>query len=268
LLTEHGRSLIWVIFLLVLLAGPADAAGQVIDNPIGLPDLRWLVPTATSREGISATLRIVVLLTVLSLAPAMLVMMTSFTRIIIVLSLLRQAIGTQQLPPGQVLVCLSLLLTFVVMTPTWQQVNTESVSPYLDNKISQSEALGLAVAPVRKFMIQQIETAGSEEDVYMFLEYGQVQGAAAVADPLTWQEVPLGTLVPAFVLSELKVAFLMGFRIYLPFLVIDMVIAAILISMGMMMLPPVLISLPFKILLFVLVDGWHLVVGSLLQSFG
>jgi flagellar biosynthetic protein FliP len=263
---EHGGSLRWGLLAALVLASAGVATGQPIDNSLGLPDLRQVVPTATDRQGVSATLQIFVLLTVLSLAPAILVMMTSFTRIIIVLSLLRQALGTQQLPPGQVLVGLALLLTFVVMAPTWQQVNEEALRPYLDSRINQGEALMRAAVPVRRFMIQQIENAGSEEDVYLLLEYTRGRAVAA-SEPLTWQDVSTSTLVPSFILSELKVAFLMGFRIYLPFLVIDMVIAAILISMGMLMLPPVLISLPFKILLFVLVDGWHLVVGSLLESF-
>jgi flagellar biosynthetic protein FliP len=264
---EHGRSFIWAgAFLLLPLVMPEAAEGQTIDNPMGLPDVRQMIPPAADREGVSATLKIFVLMTVLSLAPAILVMMTSFTRIIIVLALLRQALGTQQLPPGQVLTGLALLLTFVVMAPTWQQVNSQAITPYLENQIDQATALDLAVKPVRTFMIKQIETVGSEEDVYMFLEYAQGKPVEA-GQPMIWQEVPTLTLVPSFILSELKAAFLMGFRIYLPFLVVDMVIASILISMGMMMLPPVLISLPFKILLFVLVDGWHLVVGSLLQSF-
>lgn len=263
---EHGCSFIWGGALFLLLAMPQAAGAQTIDNPMGLPDIRQVIPPASDREGVSATLKILVLMTVLSLAPAILVMMTSFTRIIIVLALLRQALGTQQLPPGQVLTGLALLLTFVVMAPTWQQVNSQALTPYLENQIDQGTAVERALKPVRTFMIKQIETVGSEEDVYMFLEYAQGKPVEA-GQPMIWQEVPTLTLVPSFILSELKAAFLMGFRIYLPFLVVDMVIASILISMGMMMLPPVLISLPFKILLFVLVDGWHLVVGSLLQSF-
>lgn len=271
---EQGGSwpvLVMMGLLVVVLAAPVGAAqgagGGAADNWLGLPDLSKVIRPAEDRQGVSATLRILVLLTVLSLAPALLVMVTCFTRIIIVLALLRQALGTQQLPPGQVLVGLALLLTFVVMAPTWQQVDSQALRPYLDNQIGQRQALSRAVEPVRRFMIRQIETAGNEEDVYLFLEYTRGRAIPA-AQAVQWQEVPTLTLIASFILSELKVAFIMGFRIYLPFLVIDMVIAAILISMGMLMLPPMLISLPFKILLFVLADGWHLVVGSLLESFG
>ena len=159
------------------------------------------------------------------------------------------------------LVTLALFMTFLVMAPTWQRVYHDAIHPYLENELTQEEALETGAAPIREFMISQIEQCENEAEVYLFLEHTEA------ADATTWKEVPTTALVPAFMLSELKTAFIMGFRIYLPFLVIDMVIASILISMGMMMLPPVLISLPFKILLFVLVDGWYLVVGSLLHSF-
>ena len=219
------------------------------------------VPDLTKRENFSAAMQIIVLLTVLSLAPAILLMMTCFTRIIIVLSLLRQALGTQQLPPNQVLIGLSMFMTFLVMGPTWQRVNDEALRPYLDGQIEQSEALTRAQVPVREFMIKQIENGGNEEDVFLFAEFG------GKPEPQTWQDVSTTTLIPAFMLSELKTAFLLGFNVYLPVLVIDMVISIVLISMGMMMLPPVLISLPFKLLLFVLVDGWHLITHSLMGSF-
>ncbi len=189
------------------------------------------------------------------------IMMTSFTRIIIVLSLLRQALGTQQLPPNQVLIGLALFMTFMIMGPTWQRVNSDALQPYFDGKIEQSEALGRAQIPVREFMIAQISRSKNYDDVFLFTDF------AKQAPPKTWGEVKTLTLVPAFMLSELKTAFLMGFKIYLPFLIIDMVISSVLISMGMMMLPPVLISLPFKLLLFVLVDGWRLITSSLLVSF-
>jgi flagellar biosynthesis protein FliP len=213
-----------------------------------LPDLR-------TRENFSSAMQVIILLTVLSLAPAILLMMTSFTRIVIVLSLLRQALGTQQLPPNQVMIGLAMFMTFLVMGPTWQRVNDEALRPYLDGAITQQEALPRAVVPVRQFMIAQIQHAGNEADVDLFSEF------------TTWEQVDTTTLIPAFMLSELKTAFLMGFKIYLPFLVIDMVISIVLISMGMMMLPPALISLPFKLLLFVLVDGWHLITQSLMGSF-
>lgn len=221
----------------------------------------WKVPDLSSRENFSAALQIIVLLTVLSLAPAILIMMTSFTRIIIVLSLLRQALGTQQLPPNQVLIGLSMFMTFLVMGPTWQRVNGEALRPYLDGTIDQPTALKRAAVPVREFMIAQITKAESQDDVFMFAHF------ARKPEPNTWDEVELTTLVPAFMLSELKTAFYLGFKIYLPFLIIDIVISTILISMGMMMLPPVMISLPFKLLLFVLVDGWSLITRGLMGTF-
>ena len=214
---------------------------------------------------LSGALSIVALLTVLSLAPAVLILCTCFTRIVVVLSLLRQAIGTQALPPSQVIVGLSLMLTLLVMAPTLSQINETSLRPLQAGTIGQAEAWANAKAPLRKFMFDQIDYADNWDGVYMMMEYrGQ---DTSRPEALTRADVDLLTLVPAFVLSELKVAFLMGFRLYLPFLVIDMVVSSVLISMGMMMLPPVFISLPFKLLLFVLVDGWRLVAGSLLNSF-
>lgn len=258
--------------LALLLIAPTVAVGagatpSAIDNRFGVPDVRRVLPTATDGEGVSATLAIVVLLTILSVAPAILVMTTSFTRMIVVLSLLRQAIGTQQLPPSQVIVGFSLLLTMLVMAPTWRTIQKEALEPYLAGRMSQEAAFTKATQPLREFMIHQIEGARNEEHVYLFVEY--TRGASTTADAeMRWSDVGLSELIPAFVLSELKVAFIMGVRLYLPFLVIDLVVASVLISMGMMMLPPVLISLPFKLMLFVLADGWRLVVGSLLASFG
>jgi flagellar biosynthetic protein FliP len=207
-------------------------------------------------------MQIIILLTVLSLAPAIMLMMTSFTRIIIVLSLLRQALGTAQLPPNQVLVGLALFMTCLVMAPTWNKVNDTALSPYMNGNLDQKTALSLAVIPVREFMEKQIENSHNEADVDLFMDFAHQPRAK------TWNDVGTMTLIPAFMLSELKTAFMLGFKVYLPFLIIDMVISSILISMGMMMLPPALISLPFKILLFVLVDGWRLITGSLMGSFG
>lgn len=243
----------------------ASTVSPVIDNPLGVPDLSQMAPVATDGKGVSASLRILVLMTVLTIAPSILIMMTSFTRIMIVLALLRQAIGTQQLPPGQVLTGLALIMTLLVMTPTWREMKTEAIDPYLDGKLGQSESFERGAKPLRAFMFKQIESAGNEEHVYVFSEY--VHGPLPDGAQLNREKVGLAELISAFVLSELKTSFVMGFKIYLPFLVIDMVIASILISMGMMMLPPVLISLPFKLMLFVLADGWGLVVGSLLHSF-
>ena len=233
---------------------PSQGAGGGDLLPSQLPDL-------TSRQNLGPAIQMILLLTVLSLAPAILVLCTSFTRIIIVLSLLRQALGTQNLPPNQVLSGLALFMTCVVMAPTWGNVSGKAIQPYLDGEITQQEALQEGLFHIREFMAAQIQAAGNDETVMMFERY------AGEGPSKTFSDVSTTTLIPAFVLSELEVAFLMGFKIYLPFLVIDLIISAVLISMGMMMLPPVLISLPFKLLLFVLVDGWTLVVGSLMGSF-
>jgi flagellar biosynthetic protein FliP len=233
------------------------AVAKAPATAIGVPQ----IPDLSKRENLSSALQLVILLTVLSLAPAILIMMTSFTRIIIVMSLLRQALGTQQLPPNQILVGLSLFMTFLVMRPTWEKVNNEALQPYLNGSIEQREALDRAQIPLRDFMCKQIDKSDNWEDVYMFAQ------ASGQPEPRRLSDVSTMTLIPAFVLSELKTAFLLGFKIYLPFLIIDMVISAVLISMGMMMLPPVLISLPFKLLLFILVNGWHLITGSLMGSF-
>ncbi len=216
--------------------------------------------------GFSGALNILILLTVLSLAPAVLIMTTSFVRIIIVLGLLKQAMGTQSLPPSQVILGLSLFMTFLVMSPTMERVYNEAILPYQKGEIvNQLEVWSKAKQPIRDFMFAQIETTGNWSSVYMLLNYKGVD--TSEPDKILRADVDMMTLAAAFMLSELKTAFIMGFRIYLPFLVIDMIIASVLISMSMMMLPPVLISLPFKILLFVMVDGWQLVVGSLLTSF-
>ena len=236
-----------------------DSAGSVLDV------LKNRDETGDKSTGLSATLSIVILLTVLSLAPAILVMCTSFTRIVVVLALLRQAIGTQSLPPSQVIVGLSLFMTLLVMYPTFKQVNTVAIAPLNAGMIDQKEAWVRAKEPVREFMFDQIEYAGNWDDLFMVMNYRGIDTSSP--EDLHEDDVDMLTLIPAFVLSELKVAFLIGFRLYLPFLVIDMVVSSILISMGMMMLPPVMISLPFKLLMFVLVDGWMLVAGNLLNSF-
>ena len=215
--------------------------------------------------GLSATLSILLLLTVLTVAPSLLVLTTSFTRIVIVLALLRQAIGTQSLPPSQVVVGLAMFMTFLVMAPTFDRINQEALTPLQNNQIDQIAAWSRAKQPLRDFMFDQISYAESWADVYMVLNYRGID--TSKPDELTRANIDMLTLIPSFILSELKVAFLMGFRLYLPFLIIDMVVASVLISMGMLMLPPVLISLPFKLLMFVLVDGWQLVVGNLLNSF-
>ncbi len=202
-------------------------------------------------------LRILALLTVLTVAPAILLTMTSFTRIVIVFSFLRQALGTQQAPPNQVMIALALFLTVFIMQPVWQKVNTESLQPYVGGEISQTVAIERALSPVRTFMFKHTRS----KDLGLFIS------ASGGNKPQTRADVSIWQLVPAYVLSELKTAFQMGFMLYVPFLVLDMVVASILMAMGMMMLPPILISLPFKIMLFVLVDGWNLLVGSLVASF-
>ena len=216
----------------------------------------------TSPEGLSSALQVMLLLTVLSLAPAILLMTTCFVRIVVVLGLLRQAIGTQQLPPSQVITALALFLTLLVMAPVWKKVYDEAIVPYTQRQITLEQAWEAGSAPVRQFMAMQIERTGNSADVHLFLSYMPEQPT-----PQTYDEVPLSALLPAFMLSELKTAFIIGFQIYLPFLILDLVISSVMVSMGMLMLPPVIISLPFKLLLFVLVDGWRLVVGMLLESF-
>ena len=205
----------------------------------------------------AVVLQIFLLMTILSLAPAILIMLTSFTRCVIVLSLLRRALGTMQMPPNQVIVGLALFLTFFIMTPVWQQVNQNALQPYLDEKIDQQQALQNAAAPVRKFMFKQTR----KKDLALFVEIAKVQRPKDVGD------IPTSVLIPSFIISEVKTAFQIGLLLYVPFLIIDMVVASVLLSMGMMMLPPIMISLPFKLMLFVLADGWNLLIGSLVRSF-
>ncbi len=206
---------------------------------------------------VSTSIKMMLLLTVLSLAPAILILMTSFARIIIVLSFVRTALATQQMPPNQVLVGIALFLTFFIMAPTFQEVNDKALSPLFAEEITLDEAYEQASVPFKEFMSKHTR----QKDLELFLKYNKAE------KPASLKEIPLTMMVPAFALSEIKTAFQMGFMIFIPFLVIDMIVASILMSMGMMMLPPVMISLPFKILLFVLVDGWYLIVKSLLQSF-
>jgi flagellar biosynthesis protein FliP len=226
--------------------------------PVPLPSLNIGVGTATRPGEVATTVQIFLLLTVLSLAPSLLIMTTSFTRIVVVLSFLRTAMGTQQAPSNQIILALALFLTFFIMTPVWQQINQEAYQPFKSGVISQEQAFDKAVAPVRKFMLAQTR----EKDLALFVSLSKQER------PRNADEIPTLTIIPAFMISELRTAFQIGFLIYIPFIVIDMVVASVLMSMGMMMLPPVMISMPFKILLFVLVDGWGLVIGSLVKSFG
>ncbi|WP_093047715.1 flagellar type III secretion system pore protein FliP [Salipaludibacillus aurantiacus] len=206
---------------------------------------------------LTATVQLLILLTVLSLAPAILILMTSFTRIVIVLSFVRSGLATQQMPPNQVLIGLALFLTFFIMAPVFSDVNDNALQPLFDGELTQEEAFEEAAAPMKAFMAEHTR----EKDLALFMGY------AGQERPESLDDIPLTSLVPAFAISELKTAFQIGFMIFVPFLVIDMVVASVLMSMGMMMLPPVMIALPFKVLLFVMVDGWHLVVRSLLFSF-
>ncbi len=233
----------------------APAAGYCAAMP--LPMVQLGVGQADNPGDVSVLLQIVALLTVLSLAPAILILMTSFTRLAVAFSFLRHALGTHQMPPNQVMIGLALFLTFFIMMPVWQKVNNNAIQPYLGEEISQSEALTAAMEPVRQFMFKQTR----KKDLELFV------GMAKMNKPNDSRDIPSSVLIPAFVVSELKTAFIIGFFLYIPFLIIDMVIASVLLSMGMMMLPPIMISMPFKLILFVLMDGWHLIVGSLVKSF-
>lgn len=256
--------LLSVLFGAVLYAPSAQAASprgdRVIPGTSGitLPSLSLSFSELKKPEETVSVVRILILLTVLSLAPAILILTTSFTRMIVVLSFLRQALGTQQMPPNQVLVGLALFLSLFVMSPVWKSISANALEPFMNEKISQEVALERAEAPLREFMFNQTR----EKDLELFL------GLSKEAKPKTRKDVPTTVLIPAFIISELKTAFQIGFLIYLPFLVLDMVVASVLMAMGMMMLPPVVIAMPFKLLLFVMVDGWELVIGSLVKSFG
>ena len=207
-------------------------------------------------SGTATSVKLLVLLTLLSLAPSLLILMTCFTRVVVVLSFVRSALGTQQTPPNQLLVGLALFITLFVMSPVITELNTTALQPYMDEKISQDEAFDRAGGTMKRFMSKHTRT----NDLELFLKYGNYEKPKKVED------IPLVALVPAYAISELKTAFQIGFMIFIPFLVIDMVVSSVLMSMGMMMLPPVMIALPFKLLLFILVDGWHLIVESLLVS--
>lgn len=242
----------FMLLLLPIFSGLAWA------EPVSLPALNIGIGTANSPEQVATTIQIFLLLTVLSLAPSLLIMTTSFTRIVVVLSFLRTAMGTQQAPSNQIVLALAMFLTFFIMTPVWQQINTNAYQPYRAGKLSQEQAFEQAVKPIRTFMLTQTR----EKDLALFVSLSKQ------ARPNRPDDIPTLTIVPAFIISELRTAFQIGFLIYIPFIVVDMVVASVLMSMGMMMLPPVMISLPFKILLFVLVDGWSLVISSLVKSFG
>lgn len=242
----------FVLLLLFFAAGTAHA----VTFPI--PSLELNVQTAAEPEEVAVVLEIIALLTILALAPAILILMTPFTRLVVVFHFLRQAMGTQSSPPNQVIIGLALFMTFFIIKPVSQQIYEESLNPYLEREITYEQAFEKAQRPIRKFLLNNTR----ETDLALFVK------GADIKKPETRDDISLIVLIPAYVISELKTAFIIGFVLYIPFLVIDMVVASVLLAMGMMMLPPIMISLPFKLMLFVLVDGWHLITGSLLKSFG
>jgi flagellar biosynthetic protein FliP len=267
--TWRTTCITWLAILAWLCCDTSQALAQTstMAGSEGVKDFLMSGPEMwTSPQGLTSALQVMLLLTVLSLAPAVLLMTTSFVRIIVVLGLLRQALGTQQLPPSQVITSLSLFMTLLIMTPVWKEVYDSAISPYTDPRSAMTldEAWQRGAFPIKRFMARQINAAGNTDDIHLFYRYLPRDTPA----PKTFDDVPLQVLLPAYMLSELKIAFLIGFQIYLPFLILDIVVASVTISMGMLMLPPVMISLPFKLMLFVLVDGWRLVVGMLLESFG
>lgn len=251
---RRRRSLSGVLAALITVAFALSAGAQ--DSPGGI-DLGESFRDLTSPGNTPTSLTIVFLITIISIAPSILIMTTSFTRIIVVLGFLRQAMATQQTPPNQILIGLSLILTFFIMTPTYQEINEKALQPYLAGTLDDTTALAEAVRPMRDFMFRQ--TRG--KDIALFLRI------AELPRPVTRDDVPTHVLVPAFILSELTTAFMIGFIIYIPFLIIDMVVASTLMAMGMMMLPPIFVSLPFKIIMFVLADGWYLLFDTLTRSF-
>ena len=240
-----------LIAVILWLLAPAESFAQ------GLPKISVEMTESDNPSDLSVTLQIVLLMTVLTLAPSIVMMLTSFTRIVVVLSFVRQAMGTQQMPPAQLIVGLSLILTIFIMAPVIDQVHKEAITPYLDGKISQSDAYENAVNPIRDFMLKQTR----EKDVALFVKFSGIE------KPQNAKDLPIWVIIPGFIISELRIAFQIAFVVFIPFLVIDMVVASVLMSMGMMMLPPIMVALPFKILLFVLVDGWYLIVSSLVSSF-
>ena len=246
------------VILLILIAAVIFVSASFAE-PIEIPKITIGLDEATEPQDAVNTIQIILLLTILSLAPSILVLMTSFTRIIIVLSFLRSALGTNQMPPNQVLIGLALFLTFFIMSPTLATINEQALQPYLANEITQQEAYDNAIEPIKNFMLGQLR---GESDLALFVELAEMTEV-----PEDLSKLPLTVIIPAFIISELKIAFQMGFVIYIPFLIIDMIVSSTLMSMGMMMLPPSLISMPFKLLLFILVDGWNLVVTTVVTGF-
>ncbi len=253
---KKNRKLLGIILIAYIIL-PIVCTGIAYAQAIPVPTIEIGVGDASNPEDVSIGLQVILLLTLLTLAPSILVMMTSFTRIIIVLSLTRSALGTQQMPPNQVLIGLALFLTFFIMAPVLGDINDQALQPYMAGDITFQEGLKKAEAPLRDFLFKQTR----KKDLALFVDISGMDKPVAMDDVPTW------VLIPAFIISELKTAFQMGFVIYIPFLIIDMVVASTLMSMGMLMLPPIIISLPFKILLFILVDGWYLITRSMVLSF-
>lgn len=244
------------VILLVIFAGASQSFAQSTQNLV-LPKIGVNVGTSDNPNDIASTIQLLLLLTVLSLAPSILIMTTSFLRIIVVFNFLKNALGTAQMPPNQLLAGMALFITFFVMGPTWTKVSNESLKPYFDKKITLDSAYATGIKPVREFMFRQVR----DQDLELFISI------ANMTRPANKDDLPTHILIPAFIISELRAGFIIGFFLFIPFLVVDMIVSSILMSMGMMMLPPMMVSLPFKLLLFVLVDGWNLVVGSLVRSF-
>lgn len=244
-----------IILLLFVFTGQTSAQSA---PTMPLPSIGLDIKSSDKPEDVSVTLQILLLMTVLSLAPSIMIMTTAYLRIIIVFHFLKNALGTQQMPPGQLLAGIALFITFFIMAPTWNRVNDIALKPLMDGKINVEQAYDQGIEPIREFMFKHVR----DEDIELFI------GMSNIQRPQNRNELPTYILVPAFALSELRAGFIMGFFLFIPFLMVDMIVSSILLSMGMMMIPPMMVSLPFKILLFILVDGWNLIVGSVVRSFG
>ncbi|MGC8594351.1 MAG: flagellar type III secretion system pore protein FliP [Candidatus Kryptoniota bacterium] len=245
--------LLLAAFILITVVSSTGTA----QTTLPIPKVSFGIDKASKPQDVALTLQILFFMTILSLAPAILIMTTAFTRIIVVFFFLKQALGTQSMPPGQIFIGLAMFLTFFVMAPTWNKINETALQPYLKNKITLDSAYAEGIKPVRSFMLRQTR----EKDLALMVKLANLNR------PKTAEDIPTYVIIPAFAISELRIGFEIGFIIFIPFIMIDMIVSSLLMSMGMMMLPPVMVSLPLKILLFVLVDGWYLLVGSLVQSF-
>jgi len=253
---KYNRSILKLLVFTAIMV-MVLSIGVAAEPPLPIPKIGLDIDTADNPKDVALSIQILFLLTILSLAPALLIMVTAFTRVIIVLSFTRNALGTQQMPPNQVLIGLALFITFYIMSPVVADINTNAYQPYTRGEITQEQAITKAMDPIRGFMLKNVK----EKDLALFLKLSETE------QPIKSSDIPTSALIPAFIISELKTAFIIGFYLYIPFIMIDMVVSSTLMSMGMMMLPPVMISLPFKLLLFVMVDGWNLIVKSLVMSF-